>query len=323
MVNRALLARILGVELPKLNIHLDASESVIATKALEEVRSATYDIKYPELMGREFAPVDSSLNPGTEVVTYHQYDSYGVAKIISNYADDLPRADVSVKEFSSRVRSLGASYGYSIQDLRAASMAKVNLPQRKADAGRRSIEEGIDRIVRNGDTTNGLLGLLNQPNAIVYTIPLGVSGFADWPRKTPDEVIADMNGPQNFMYDTTNGVEIADTMILPLDAYAHIASRRMGDGSDTTILEFFLENSAFVKTVAPWYPLKNAGVSGAKRMLTYRRNPNAVQLVIPQDFEQFPPQAKNLELVTPCHARCGGVVLYYPLSMAYADGIMP
>lgn len=315
------LERLLAPVLATLNFHLDAAESAFMTKALEAVRSTTYDIKYPELLGRSLVPVDTSLDPGTEVVTYMQFDSFGVAKFIANYADDLPRADVAVKEFSSRVRGIGASYGYSIQDLRAAQMAKVPLPQKKADAARRAIEEGIDRIARLGDTTLGLLGLLNQPNASVYTIPLGVSGFADWSRKTPDEIIADMNGPQNFIYDSTNGVELADTMILPNAAYALISSKRMGDGSDTTILDFFLANSPWVKTVLPWYACKTAGVGNVGRMVTYRRNANALQLVIPQDFEQFPPQAKNLELVTPCHARSGGVIVYYPLSICYADGI--
>ena len=46
------------------------------------------------------------------------------------------------------------------------------------------------------------------------------------------------------------------------------------------------------------------------RMLTYQRDPEILELIIPQDFEQFPPQARNLAFVVPCHARIGGVVTH-------------
>ena len=56
-------------------------------------------------------------------------------------------------------------------------------------------------------------------------------------------------------------------------------------------------------------------------MIAYRRDPDAFTLEIPQMFEQLPVQERGLEFVVPCHSRIGGVIIYYPLSMAIGEGI--
>jgi hypothetical protein len=41
--------------------------------------------------------------------------------------------------------------------------------------------------------------------------------------------------------------------------------------------------------------------------------------VVPIEFEQFPAQQEGLDFVTPCHARNGGIKVYQPKAMQYAD----
>lgn len=301
--------------------NLDASESAFLSRSLEQMRAQTYDIKLLQLKAREFLPTDNSINPGAEVIRYAQYSSVGVAKIIANYADDVPRADVQAAEFTSKIRGLASSYGFSIQEVRAAQYAGTPLEQRKANAARRSIEEKIDAIAQTGDSKHNLLGMLNQTNTTTYTVPNGASGAATFASKTPDEVVADLHGIANGIVSSTKGSEQPDTLILPIAQYTAIATRRMGDGSDTTILKFFLAASPFVKNVEHWHALTAAGANGTDRMVCYRKDPDAIQLVMPQEFEQFPPQLDGFETVTNCHARTGGVIMYYPLSMSYGDGI--
>src|SRR5687768_14776013 len=83
---------------------LDASESVFFARELEEVRAKTYDIKYENLKALTFVPIDTSIDPAVESITYRQYDSVGVAKWIASYAKDFPRADVKAVEFTTKVR---------------------------------------------------------------------------------------------------------------------------------------------------------------------------------------------------------------------------
>jgi hypothetical protein len=207
---------------------LDAAENIFFARELEQIRARSYDIKYAERKIRMLVPVDNSIDPGAEVVTYSQYDRVGVAKIISSYAEDLPRADVKGKQFSVTVKGLGSSYGFSVQEIRAARMAGKPLDARKADAARQAIEDKIDSIGASGDAATGLVGLLNIANAQTYTITAGAGGQTTWNTgatpKTGLEVIKDMNSAVHTIVTTTKEAEKPDTMLLPVDKYAYIAS---------------------------------------------------------------------------------------------------
>lgn len=301
--------------------NMDASESAFLARQLEQIKTQTYDRKFENLKARELVPVDHSINTGAEVWTYRQWDMVGMAKIIRDYATDLPRADVLAREFTQRIRSIATSYGYSVQEVRAAMFAGIPLEQKKANAARRMFEETVESIARTGDAANDLLGLLNQPNTNTYSVPNGSGGSPLWVNKISDEIAADLHGIANGIVSATREVEKPDTIGLPIAQYQAIATRRMSDGSDKTILQFFLETSPYIKTVFMWNALATAGSGSTTRMICYRRDPDALGLIIPQEFEMFPGQARNLEVVVPCHGRIGGVVMYYPLSMSYGDGI--
>lgn len=300
--------------------NMDADTGAFLSKQLEHIRGQLYDLKMARLKARELIPVDGSVPSGARTLTYRQFEMLGLAKILGNYSDDIPRANVVAREFTSKIRGLASSYGYSLEDARAAMMAGVPLDQKDAMAARRAIEEQIDTIARSGSTKHGLLGFLNQPNVSAYTVANGAGGTALWADKSPDEIVDDLNGIANFVVETTKEVEIPDTIIVPVAQFGRL-TKRMGDGDSTTILRHFLASNPYIKAVIPWSACKAAGAMATDRMVCYRRDPECLSLVIPQEFEQLPPQAKGLEVVTNCHARCGGVVFTYPLSAAYGDGI--
>ena len=126
--------------------NLDADQTVFFRRQLEYIKPKTYDVKYPNLLATTVFPVDSSAGIGAETVTYEQFDSVGLMKFVSDYADDLPRSDVKGKQFSVIVQSLGGSYGWSIQEIRAAQFANRNLSSMRAMAARRSNDQMVNRI---------------------------------------------------------------------------------------------------------------------------------------------------------------------------------
>ncbi|MFT9498029.1 DUF2184 domain-containing protein [Anaerosolibacter sp.] len=302
------------------SMNLDSNESIFFARELEHVKSRTYDIQFPELTAMRVIPVSSEVNPGAESIVYGQYEPTGYAKIISNYADDLPRADVVGKEFTAKVKSVGVSYGYSIQDVRAARLAGKPLEQRKASAARRANDQTINKVAYFGEANHGLVGLLNHPNIPEYTLPAdGTGSSTKFKDKTPDQILRDLNAMVSQMIAATGGVEIPDTLLLPFDVYTDIATRRITD-TNTTVLEFFIKQSPYIKEVMPIPELKAAD-NGDDVAIIYRRSPEKLTLEIPQAFEQFPVQSKGLEYVVPCHSRCAGVIVYYPLSLIKAVGI--
>jgi len=309
------------------SVNLDANETAFFARELEYIKANTYDVLYPTLKATQLIPVSTNAGAGAESITYQQFDQLGLAKIIANYADDLPRADIKGKEFTSPIRSIGASYGYNVQEIRAAQFANRNLTGRKANAARRAVEQKINNIGWYGEDDSNLLGLVNHPNVTRVAAPQNAGATSTlWVNKTPDEILADMNNLVNGIVDLTNGVEAPNTLIMPIDQYTYISTVARSATSDTTILEFFLMNSPFVNRVEWVNELKGAAVGGfgvdsSDVMIAYDNNPDKLTLEIPQPFEQFPAQERGLEFLINTHARCGGVIAYYPLSISIMEGI--
>lgn len=298
---------------------LDANEGLFFARQLEYIRPKAYDIRRAPLSALAMMPVDTSTNPGAEYITYRQYDSVGIAKIIANYADDLPRADVMAKEFTSPVRGIGDSYGYSFQEIRAAQFAGTDLQNKKQMAARRAHDELINRLAWFGDAISGLPGLLSNPNLPGYVIPATGTGSSKlWSTKTPDQIIADMNGIVNAVTTNSKGIHRATELWLPLNQYTYIGSVPRSGTSDTTIMEFFKMNNPGVE-VKPILEL--AGIGGLDKMVALENSIDNYQLNIAMMFMQHAPQLRNLEFVVPCESRFAGVTISYPLAFAVADSV--
>ncbi len=306
--------------------HLDADESIFFTRQLEHVKSRTFDKKFAQLKARQLIPVSFEAGPGAESIRYEQFDMIGVAKIVADYAKDFPRADVLAKEFLSPIKSLGSSYGYSVQEIRNAQHAGKPLQQRKANAARRAIAQQENSIAYIGDPDFNLPGWFTNPNIPDVALPADGAGSATtFASKigTPDLIVRDLNSLINAVMTQTNGVESPNTMLMPLAQKTLVASTPRSINSDTTILNYVLQNNAADLKDCEWVnelAVAN-GFVGADTALVYDRNPDQMTLEIPQDFEQFRPQEKGLEFEVPVHMRIGGVLIYYPLSQALSDDV--
>lgn len=307
-------------------IRQDAAYTAALEQQLEYVKAQTYDIKYPELKARRLIPLDMSVPAGAETVAYMQWDEIGMAKILANYADDLPMVSALVQKFSSGIEGLGQAYDYSIQDLARAAMYGGQLEMHKARAARRGIELRIDQIAATGYAAGRMKGMINHPNvAIAAATSDGVS--ARWvggrtTPKAPDDILKDMADSVQTIEDDTKQTFMADTIVLSTTEFGHITHTRASQYSNDSILNVFKAMHPGVPNVDSWYKLNTADAAGTgPRMVTYKRSNEVLELVIPRDFEQLPPQAKNLSFIVPCHARCGGVVVRYPVAMLYTDGI--
>jgi len=306
----------------------DAGQSIFFARELEHIKTKSYDVLFPNLTATRMIPVSMDAGSGAKTITYRQYENVGFAKIISNYATDLPRTDVTGKEFSSPIRAIGNSYGYNIDDIRAAQMSGKPLEQRRANAARQADAQLVNQIAYKGDTANGLNGFFTHPNITSYTLPTdgvgngttaGTVAAAKFVNKTPDQVLRDLNGIVNTPTTLTNGVENVDTVLLSHTVFSDLNTRPRSTTSDTSILQYFKNNNPGV-TVERIPECAGAGAGGTDIVVAYTKSPDKLTLEIPQAFEQFPPQAKGLEFEIPCHSKCGGVIIYYPLSICKAEG---
>jgi hypothetical protein len=303
-------------------MNLDAGESVFFNRQLDYLKRGSYDIRFPNFRAFELLPVSTDAGPSAEYIRYQTYEPVGMAKIVPSYADDLPRVDLKASEEISRIYTIACSYGYSIQEIRYAQMAGIPLERRKANAARQAHDYLANRLAWFGDADFNITGFLNNPNVPVATAPAdGTGGSTRFRDKTADQVIRDLNNLINSIISATNGVERPNTLIMSLDAYSYISTTARSANSDTTILDFFLENNPYIDKVEGIWDLKEAGAGGSDVAIAYDNNPDKLTLEIPSPFEALNPQDNNLEFKVPTISRFGGVIFYYPLSAAVLEGI--
>jgi hypothetical protein len=302
-------------------MHLDNTQSVFFARQLEQIEGTLYEVKQGALESRELLSV-KPVAPGAEQYTYRMFDKRGVAKIMSNYSTSSPRADVDGFEVISILRSFRLSFGYSIQEIRAAQFAGTPLDAMKAMAARRGIDEGLNAVALQGAAEFGIRGLFNQPNAQTFTVPAdGTGSSALWATKTVDQILRDMFGVCDQIPQNTAEVEKPRRLLMPYSRYRLINRLRMGTGDGVlTVLKFFETQRPDIQVRGALF-LDTAGAGATARMVAYDPNPINLEWIVAVPFETFPPVLQGMEYVTECHARAGGVIARYPLSICYGDGI--
>ena len=304
--------------------------SVFFARELDHVKAQSYDVEYPELTAINLLPVTSEADPGAETITYYTYDKTGLAKVIDNYSTDLPRADVTGKPSFAAIKSVGDSYGYSAQEMRASRLAGKSLDVRKAESARFQIDNIINKIAWCGDEDSKLMGVLSKgQNIPLYAIGAAASGKTSWLEKEADEIMDDINGMQKQVAKTTKNVERPDTLCLPSDVYMHIATKRIKD-TNTTVLAFIKEHAPYIKNIVSAAELDAdstftnpyaAAEGGQGVAFLFKNDKRKLALENPMAFYQYPLQVRNLETVIPCEARTAGVIVYYPMSALIAVGV--
>jgi hypothetical protein len=300
----------------------DAGDTAFLNRQIEIVRSKVYEVKYAALLSREFLPTATDIPAyatiGIEVV----YDAAGKARIISNGGEDLPRVDVIASELSFKVASLGAAYGYTLMDLRQAIGLGVPLTDRKALMARRVIDTGIDELLALGklSTVGQDMGMTGFINAATPTLIVSGCTNLSWddPATTALKILADMTALAAAPSKQTLQIYQATDLLLAPHEYNIVAAVVMPNTTET-VLSFFLRTNPYIKRVSQWHRLTGAGAGGKNRAIAYAKDPEVIEAIVPQEFEQLPPQLKNLETTIPCHARCGGVRLHQPSAMVYMD----
>jgi hypothetical protein len=151
-------------------VNLDAQQTMYFNRQLEVIKSQTYDIKQGNLRAVELFPVDGTTPEYAETQTYYQYDARGLAKIVSDYATDIPSLEVAGKAFTSKIETIALSYAYSIMDIKRASIQGTPLSVRKALATQRGVMARHNQLFWVGDTVAGIVGVLSHASVQVHPL---------------------------------------------------------------------------------------------------------------------------------------------------------
>lgn len=306
------------------NFKQDSNEGIFFQRQLEEIDKTAFEYKEMELKYRALIPVNSSVNPGAQSYTYRMYGKIGMAKILGASVKDLPRCDIYASEFTSKIKHIGTSFGYTTEELRAALFGGVALDASKAAAARRAINELMSSMSMDGDTTYDIKGFVNNANISTSVAANGTGGSPLWSSKTADEILTDVRTITSAIRTQSKGIHNGDTLILPIANYDILAQLPRSANSDMTLLEFITKpgNSFGLKNVT-WLPteLLSKFSGSTNGMICYENNKENFEQIIPLEMQMLPAQEQGLEFVIPVEAKHGGVVIRYPLAFKAIYGI--
>lgn len=312
-------------------VQMSDSDGLFFQRQLEAIETTTYDVLYPDLEARECFVTNTFGGAGVTTLTYRSYDRVGKAQVINARATDLPKSDISGKEYSIGVKTVGTAYDFDIDEVAAAQVTGMPLEARRAMASKRGYEEFInDSVWYGNDDFNGFFtptangGYLDQN---VVATGTGGTEWGDTGSKTPDEVLADLFSACNDMVSSTKKIHQPNELLLPVSKYLYIQETPRNDVSDTTILEFFLANQKFISAdgVKMLNAIEGRGTGGTECFIVMNaKTPEGTETIriretLPLQF--LPVQLQGLVYEVPGRGRFAGLEVTYPSAISIKYGI--
>lgn len=291
----------------------DAANLGFVVKQTSHVEAKVIEMEYPEIRYAQDIPVDTSANPFAKSVTFYSMDKVGRAKVVNGHGDDVPMANAQIDQHETEVTMAAIGYGFSLEEVGQALMLGMNLDSMGAEAANYAYEKFIDDVAYTG--FNGTSGGLYNYAGIVTAAAGGL-----WIGRTPQQILEDFNSLITGPFSTTNGVEIPNTVRLPLSVLGDIATRQISPESTMTILEFVqLKN---VYTAQTGQPLDIRGdYRLTDKAVAYHKSERVMKMHIPMALRFLPVQPINLEYKVPGMFRTGGLDIRRPAAVRYMMGV--
>lgn len=274
-------------------------------RQLEHVYADVLREPFPMQNAFTLFPMDTSVDPGARFHTVRRVYQDGEAAVYRAGNRGIPRVGVSQREEQFPVKHYVTSFVYSLFEQLSSQFANSNLVAELLRTARDILMEFANDKTWNGDSVNGLYGVLNYPWIDKKLVATAFDGTAD-----ADDVIAELNDLANFPQETSKSTFKPDTVVVSPRVRNYLMNTARSATTDTTIGEFWLRtNSLGIKNIEEAWELQAAGPGDTDGILFYRRDRLGITNVVPQPFSTLPVQAMGFEDVTFCWMSHGGVVM--------------
>lgn len=291
------------------------------------IEPQVYKIKYPDLNYRELVPIDSSAPPWIKGVTVYSVDMVGKADWFGHLAHDIPLADITRGKQEIAVEMAAVGYRYTTEELQQSMMVTpmVNLQVDRAAAAKRAAEEFIHNTALYGAPQKNWLGLIN------HTAPSVIVAGNNWTTRIganqTQNILADINGVLMNIWMTSQTVEMADTLLMPLNAM-NLLSMTQLPNTTMNLMEWVAKNNICTQqtgkalTIRAVRGLDTAGTGGTGRVIAYRRDPDIIKMHIPMQH-QFLEVWRTGPMIfdIPGVFRLAGMEIRRPGAVRYLDGV--
>ena len=313
----SMLAQQIGriLEVQQLGFRADAATGIVFAQQLQAMSNRIREKEYPQWKGKNLLPMQNEAPFGAEEFAYIVADRVGMLEHITNYADDLPNIEVTGEKAVVNIRAFGGAIIYSVFEIAKATVAGMNIVDRKGMAIRNAAEQKLDQIIWVGDSETGLTGLYNAPNVTTR------SATATWATATAVQIYGDLVFPFTQQAADTLGAERPDTIVLTSSSHERARTTFFGDNTGESVLERFQKSypDITIETVE-WLGPQGTGQANSA-MIHYRNDSEKLGVEVPKPFTMMPPEARNLATVVDGYLATAGVVVYFPLSVTVTNGI--
>lgn len=305
-----------------------------------------FNIEYDLVDYASLVPVNTDYPEWASGADFQIGDMAGAAKWQSGWAEDVPKADVSLINVGINFAMYAVGYGYNVEEIGKAMHAGFPLTARKAIAARQAADIFCAETALYGGGHPGWTGLINMAGVTPVASPANGTGSArNWVGldgvglKTPEQIVSEMN---QLLMGAPNATGIlasliGDTILLPPLAYQYIALTPYGaTAPNMTIIQWFMANNIY--TIRTGRPLtirelpalataattSSPALAGQGRAVGYRNSPDALELPMPMtyrflDIHQHGPMQWQI----PGIGRIGQLTLIRDGGLRYLDGVTP
>lgn len=260
---------------------------------------------------------------GADSVSYPSMDGVGKAQALADMGDDIPLAEVKATESTEGFVNFSLGYKYTWQDQNRSNFAggSFNIITRKALYVRRGLDENANNILGFGYSQNNkqiLKGMYNHPDVTNTQVADGGSG-TEWSNKTAQQIVDDVRGAFDTIYDETNGSGMPDTMQVSQAVFRKLEPLNIS--TEVVSPKERLERDLGIR-IEPVTQLNNKFTGNTNGFVLYKNDPFFIESEVPLRLQTLSPILKSeLETLVPSVQRLGSVKLYQPKSIRYYYGI--
>jgi hypothetical protein len=292
------------------------------------IEQEVYRQQFPEIQYPGLVPVDNSAPDWVKSITFFSLSQAGQADWFHHMATDMRVADIQRSRNEVGVEMAGIGYYYTLEEIQQAILLNVALTSERGSAAVRAYEEFTENIAFVGSTDKDWTGLINNASVTRVDAPIGagVGGDTEWTTKTGDEIVKDINDALTAVYTGSNTVEMANTVLLPVDRFTLLSTKRLDVNLPMTIMEWVQRFNVYTQqtgqplVIRAVRRLSTAGNGGTMRMVVYRRDPSIVKMHIPMPHRFLPVwQTGPIRFDVPGIFRIAGVEIRRPAAFRYVD----
>lgn len=277
------------------------------SRELEYIFAETLRTEYEPLNALRLFPIDRRVPPGATSYTIRRLDHAGEWRYFRGNPSDVPTSSVAKSEQSFPILPMVSSFRLDIFDDLNSGFAGTNLRAELELAMRRGFEEFVNDRTWEGTELNGVL---NFPG-----LPKQVSAVSFSNATSADDILAEMHRLANLASANSKQTFMPNRLLMDDRLYDRLRTRKRSATTDQTIIQAFLQDNPYIRSIEPVHELRNKGVGGLSSMLFYKSGDvDSIAHVIPRMPTMLPMERRGFEMVFPVYAMHGGVVMRNPLN---------